>query len=398
MLTNDDDLNLRRDTLAVSVFSEWVPPLVSSGVTTTVLGDIKDPKFGRTYASFYAQCRLLTNNVTFGENPILDSIVLTLKYNNKYGAFDQPVNVSVFEMNQSIFDSVPYKTNDAFGVYLPAIGQVSNFIPNLTDSVYEIGGALPAHLRVTLSSALGNKILLANPADLQDNNTFLNLFKGFYITATAPGGGNGLIYFDPRSTFSKISLYYQNSSADSLVYDIPLSGARFNHFDNIYTGTAVNSSVTSPNPAGEELMYIQSGAGVRGRINISNLDSLPDNIAINKAELVLSRSPSDTAYPGPLLLDLFRIDDAGQPQKLEDDALNSFGGTSVSEIVDGVSIIRYRFNIRKYFQKLIKGVYHNNGFFLQTLSAETTSERLVISNSSTDKKYSVTLIVTYTKL
>lgn len=398
LLTGDDVLNLKKDTLCTAVFSEWVKPLNSQGVTTTVIGDLTDSKFGRTHAGFYAQCRLLTNNVTFGENPVLDSVVLTLKYNNKYGRFDRPADVSVFELNASLLDSVTYKTTDAFAVKIPAIGQLTNFTPNLIDSIQTVTGKLPAHLRITLSPSFGNKILLANAADLQDNNAFLNLFKGFYITANAPGGGNGLIYFDPRSPLSKITLYYKNNSADSLFYDIPLAGVRFNHFDNIYDGTPVYQSVTSPNPAGEERMYLQSGAGVRGKITITELDSLPQNIAINKAELVLSQSPSDTEYASPLLLDLFRIDDAGQNQVLEDDASSSFGGTRIVENIEGVNVVRYRFNIRRYLQKLVQGIYRNNGFYVQTLSGETTSERLVIANSCTDKKYNVTLIVTYTKL
>lgn len=398
LLTSDDALNLGRDTLQTAIFSEWVPPLTSNGVTTTVLGDITDPNFGRTYAGFYAQCRLLTNNISFGENPVLDSVVLTLKYNSKYGAFTTPMTVSVFELNDNLLDSVSYKTNEAFSVKLPAIGQLNNFLPNMTDSIPVVDGKYPPHFRMTLSNSFGNKILLANPTDLQNNTAFLNLFKGFYITAKASGGGNGLVYFDPRSVMSKISLYFRNNTADSLTYDIPLSGTRVNHFDNIYTGTPVEQSVTNPNPTGENKMYLQSGAGVRGKVVITNLDSLPKDIAINKAELVLSVSAPDTAYPAPLLLDLYRIDDAGEPQQLEDDVLSSFGGTLVAENVDGLTIRRYRFNIRKYFQKLVQGIYNNNGFYVQTLSGQTTSERVIIANSPLDKKYSVTLIVTYTKL
>ncbi|MDB5284168.1 MAG: hypothetical protein JWO06_3243, partial [Bacteroidota bacterium] len=52
----------------------------------------------------------------------------------------------------------------------------------------------------------------------------------------------------------------------------------------------------------------------------------------------------------------------------------------------------------KYFQKLLQGVYNNNGFFVQVPSAGGSSERVVIGNSLTDKNYKVSLVVTYTKL
>jgi len=116
--------------------------------------------------------------------------------------------------------------------------------------------------------------------------------------------------------------------------------------------------------------------------------------------LILSQSneSTDTTYVAPLLLDLFRIDDAGVAQQLEDDGLSHFGGVKVAETVNGEIINRYRFNIKKYFQNLINGTYKNNGFFVQIVGANSNSERVVIANSSSDEKYKVTLVVTYTKL
>lgn len=398
LLTNDDELNLAKDTLHVKVFSEFVMPLQSNGVTTGVVANLTDPNFGKTTAGLYAQCLLTSNNINFGTTAVLDSAVLMLGYSDRYGKFDNPVTLSAYELSDNMIDSVSYYTNTSFGVTVPAIGQLNNFVPNLTDSIHVYGLTYPPHLRIPLTTAFGNKLLLADTAYFVDNTSFKNLFKGFYLSTSSASNGNGLLYFNLLSSLSGVTLYYHTSTDDSLTYYIPVSGVKVNHFDNNYASAPVNTSVTNPNPAGENKIYLQGGAGVRGKIFITDLDSLPKNIAVNKAELVLTQANGDTAYPAPLLLDLYRIDDVGQPAKLDDDGLSSFGGVRVTETVNGENVVRYRFNIKKYFQKLITGAYSNNGFYLQVLAGNSNSERLVIANSSTDEKYKVSLVVTYTKL
>ena len=398
LLTSDDQLNLAKDTLHAKVFSEFEKPLNSNGMSVGVLGTLTDPNFGNTYAGFYAQCRLTSNNVDFGAGRTLDSAVLTLRYAGTYGKFDQPLNVSVYELSQSLIDSLTYKTNDAFSVNIPPVGTLTGWKPDTgNDSTHALNGTLPAHLRITLDYALGQK-LLADTSLLHNNSQFLDLFKGFYITTSASTTGNGLAYLDLASAVSGITLFYHNDAADSLFYTLPIAGVTINHFDNIYTGTPVATSINTPNVNGEEKLYLQAGAGVKGKIFITDLDSLPKNIAINKAEIVITQT-TDTLYPAPSLLDLYRIDDAGQAKVIDDDGLLGFGGVRTAEtLTDGSVVYRYRFNFKKYFQKLIQGVYHNNGFYLETYSANNNAERVVISNSSTDKNYQITIQVIYTKL
>lgn len=399
LLTSDDQLNLAKDTLHVKVFSEFEKPLNSNGISLGVLGTLTDPNFGSTYAGVYSQCRLTSNNIDFGAGKQLDSVVLSLRYGGTYGKFDQALNVSVYELSQNLIDSLTYKTNDAFSVNIPPIGTLSGWIPDLgNDSVHALNGKLPAHLRVKLDNTFGQK-LLADTNVLHDNTTFLNLFKGFYITTSASITGNGLAYLDLASAVSGITLFYHNDAADSLFYTLPIAGVTINHFDNIYTGTPVATSINTPNVNGEEKLYLQSGAGVKGKILITDLDSLPKNIAINKAEIIITQTAADTLYAAPTLLDLYRIDDAGQAKVIDDDGLLGFGGVRTAETLsDGSVVYRYRFNFKKYFQKLIQGVYHNNGFYLEMYSANNNAERVVLSNSSSNKNYQIAIQVIYTKL
>lgn len=402
LLTSDDNLNLDRDTLQIKAFSEFVKPLTSSSASVGLLGNLTDPNFGKTFAGFYGQCQLTSNNINFGEGATLDSAFLMLPYNGVYGKFDQPVDINVFELSQSISSATSYTTADAFSVNTPAIGSLTGYTlgTKLTDSVKTAFKTLAPHMRIPLNTAFANKILLADTNTLRDNTAFLNLFKGFYVTTSSATPGNGLLYMGLQTALSGVMLYYHNNANDSLFYLLPISGARINHFDNIYTGTPVSASISSPNPNGEEKIYLQAGAGVRSKILINNLDSLPKNIAINKAELILTQAQgaSDTAFNSPLVLNLYRIDDAGQSKILEDASLSGFGGVRIAETANGLTVNRYRFNITRFFQKLLSGVVSNKGFYLETIAAASNSERLTIANSPTDNNYQIKLVITYTKL
>jgi hypothetical protein len=402
LLTSDDNLNLDRDTLHIKAYSEFVQPLTASSASVGLLGNLTDPNFGKTYAGFYGQCQLTSNNIYFGDSVVLDSAFLMLPYNGVYGKFDQPVDINVFELSQSISSSTTYTTTDAFSVNVPAIGSLTGYTlgTKLTDSVKTSFGTLAPHMRIQLTNAFANKILLADTNTLRDNTAFLNLFKGFYVSTSSATQGNGLLYMGLQTAISGVMLYYHNAANDSLFYLLPISGARVNHFDNVYTGTPVSASIAAPNPNGEEKVYLQAGAGVKGRILIKDLDSLPKNIAINKAELILSQAggANDTAFNSPLVLNLYRIDDAGQSKILEDASLTGFGGVRIAESANGITVNRYRFNITRYFQKLLSGVVSNKGFYLETIAPASNSERLTIANSSTDNNYQIKLVITYTKL
>ena len=398
LLTKNDTLNLAKDTLHLNITSQLEKPLIVSGISEGLLGSLYDPNFGSTVAGVYAHCELTSGNISFGTSPVLDSAVFSVAYNGLYGLCNKPVNLSLYELNQDIYDSVTYYSNSSFQVKTPPIGQLNNFVPNLIDSIQNSQGNLPPEMRIRLSASFGNKILLADSSTLSSNTYFLSLFKGFYLTTNSNTVGNGLMYLNLPSSLSGITLYYHNSlDSFGLTYYLPITGAAINHFDNAYYDTPANAAVNSGSVPQQKL-YLQGGIGIKGKIIITDLNTLPKNIGINKAELVFSQVAGDTAYPAPLTLSLFRLDDAGNAQYLEDQGLGTFGGTLVAESVNGSVINRYRFNISKYFQKVLQGIHNNNGLYLQVPSAATSSERVVIGNSSTDKNYQVSLVITYTKL
>ena len=130
-----------------------------------------------------------------------------------------------------------------------------------------------------------------------------------------------------------------------------------------------------------------------------NLANVPKNIGINKAELIVAESEIDSQYAVPSTLSLLRIDDAGVGQQLDDVSSASFGGYLQTDTLGGAVVNRYHFNISLYMQKLIEGIYNNNGLYLSIPSANSTPARVVLMNPpATDKIHRTYLTVTYTKL
>jgi hypothetical protein len=403
LLTGDDELLLDKDTLYGKVNTLAVSYLETDSVNIGVLGNLNDPTFGKTYASVYTQFSLTSSNVFFGGNPVLDSVVLSIKYSGTYGKFNQGFDVNVYELNEEMIGG-NYNYNHSFAVKVPAVGNLYNYKPNLTDSIAVKNLKFAPHLRVTLDKNLLTDIIGADTSDLANNTAFHSYFKGLYITTNTGQNGQGLVYLDLRNTISRLEIHYHSDIADSLTYYIPIGASSFavNHFDHNYNGSVVSAAISNPSSAGDALAYVQAGAGTKAKITFAGLDSLPDNIAINKAEVtiyqVIDPTGYDTIFTPPTYLNLLRIDDDGSPKVLDDAIIGNFGANRVAVTVDGVTMYRYKFNITSHLQKIQNGTYNNNGYSLESLSANTNAERVVITNPPANEKLKISLRVLYTKL
>ena len=71
--------------------------------TRLMLGEINDPVFGYNQGTFYTQILLSENNNTLGENPTVDSIILSYTYSGYYGALEEYTNLEVKRINEDIF-------------------------------------------------------------------------------------------------------------------------------------------------------------------------------------------------------------------------------------------------------------------------------------------------------
>ena len=397
--------------------------VISSGVTQGILGSANDIFFGKSYAGIYAQCLLLANPPSF-TGCVLDSVVLVMPYTSstgKYGKCDKPTDILVYQVSQDMIPGNTYYTGDAFSVYNQPIGQRLNFIPDLKDSVYMIDASqtpVPYYgqnpmMRIRLSNAFGNQLLNASDTNYLASSTFLEYFKGIYVTTNPNKVGDGFTYLNLGN--SAINLYYHHaaySPIDTAMFPFQISnyGVTVNHFDHYYGNTLVQGALSNPNPAGDKVAYVQSGGGVRVKMTLPSLKNLPPNIGVTKAELIVPIPDtllSDPSFPPPSAISLLRVDDTLSVDALNDNQYTNVVGTAgvgfltTRQDNNGQSYLCYVFNVTLYVQRVLNGYYSNNNGYYISFSSASSASRVILLNDKTDlrklSKYSQ-LKITYTKL
>jgi hypothetical protein len=415
-------LNLSHiDTCTVTISTVADRPLISSGVSTGVLGSMNDVFFGKTYAGVYAQLLISANSFSFS-GKTLDSAVLIMPFINtasKYGHCDKPIDISVYELSQNMIPGYTYYSNDGFSVYGQPVGQRLDYVSDLTDSVRFIdplaaqglGGtqvpyrAQSPMLRVRLSNAFSNKLFSTPDSTLLASLTFIDYVKGLYITTNTSKVGDGLMYLALNN--SAINMYYHTAGGtDTSLYQFLIStyGVTVNHFDHYYGGTLVQNALSNPAPGGDKAAYIQGGGGTKIRLRIpylTNLKSKPGNIGITKAELimpVLDTLVSDPSYQPPSVIALYRIDDKDSIEPLNANNLSGSGVLTTRQDDNGRAYLCYVFNLTEYVQRVLNGYYSNNNGYYVGFSYTVRGDRTILLNDPAKLSTQCKLKITYTKL
>jgi len=388
--------------------------LISSG--NVLVGKYIDPVFGTSTASIYTQLRLPTNiaATSFGIAPVCDSIIISLIYEGTaYGKKDKKLQkLNVYQLSESMSTASTYYSNSTLSKFSTDLTAADGYVfqprtgSSTSDSVTVLGVKLKPQLRVPLDNAFG-QLLLNNQGtgNIATNTDFQNFFKGVYITtentSTLPGEGN-ILHF--KFGESKVTLYYHNSTTDSLKYDFSLgSVARFNHFEHDYTGASsdLTTQFSTPTQTQNNTVYVQSMAGAKTKIEFPDLMDLIKNgmIGVNKAELVISVDTTVSTYvidtfAAPAALILFGINDDGTTYAIPDafEGATYFGGTL------NAGTVQYRFNIARYIQQVLDGDRNNNGLYILASNGAVYGNRAVISGGPSTSARPMKLNITYTKL
>lgn len=386
------------DTLTVEAVTIREDSLQSdeSAASLNLAGSIMDPVFGRSNASFYTQVQLPGNNAgfTFGTEPHLDSVVLTLAYADYFGDTTTPVYLWVSQIEES-FSADTFYTNDQL-----ATGDIlfaSNINVRPKDSVLVDGAKRAPHLRLKLDDLFGNHFISATPDNFLNDTSFTNFFKGIRIhtyDATIPGQGV-IMSFNLLSSMSQLGFYYKNESETTqktAFFEFNSNCKRFNRFDHDYSLAEFGNNFPVP---GDNKLYIQSMAGLKVRLQFPHLNQLAANgpVAINKAELIIPVT-DNAVYKNHTGLILFGVDSAGGEILIPDllEPVNYYGGSF------STTDTSYSFRISRYLQQSVSGTLSSNfGLNLVGSAGAVTAFRTVIpGNNSTASK--IKLKITYSKL
>jgi len=384
--------------------------------TYNLLGSFNDPVFGRTDASFAAQFRL-TYNPNYGANAVLDSIFLIMTYKKIYGDTlnrDQTFStqtLKVYELEGDLSYESKYRSSynikERLANTMKLVGTYG-FTPKFvadslkTDTTEQV-------IKMSLDTTLGNRLLRIDPAKMKNNDEFLKVFKGLYISATPISQIGTLVSINASKSTSTLGieptilLYYHDSKSDTIhdfSYYVTPNSANVSSYFHDYTSAGFKPSLDSPTIS-DTLIYIQPTGGIKSKISIPSLSAWKDsgNYLINSAILTFHVDTTTSKYkkysiPDKLYLILPKKDADGNDVFPADKVISSsyYGG-----FYDATTDT-YSFNVTQHLQQLVNGAIPVNSkeFYLVHSDRNNTAQRVVLKGYGS-KKAAPKLNVTYTR-
>jgi len=350
--------NTTSDDFKIDVQSE--DSLRTDNVVSLTLGEIYDPIFGLNSAGFYTQLLLTENNIDLGNNPVVDSVILSYTYSGYYGDINQIDNLSVQRIFTDLYnDSIYYSST-----FQPTISTTNN----IDEFIISANSDNP-NIRIKLTNDFGQEIIDLGSEFLVDNETFLSQFKGMSLSAF---GSNGMLYLNPNGSESFFRIYYSNDEniSDTLSLDFQVGGgaARVNIFND------KNSQEITED---HSKIHIQSMAGYKAKITLDNLDILRTilkNKVINKATINFSvQDGSQTEFSAHEKLVLVRVNSSGENIFLSDFLLEGdayFGGTLIDD--------KYQFTVTRYLHQLLTNTDFTADLYLLAGGSAVNASRTIL--------------------
>ena len=412
---NQDILSANQtDSTSLITYSVYEDSLKTDELSgPNLIGSYADPSFGSLKTSIFTHIRLESphdfrpSGSTTLDDIEVDSVILYLALDGHYGNLGAQT-FEVYQLDDDIYTDTTYYTNSSTNIKttnLVASGQgLINPNPNVPGYVK---GELAdeAILRIPLSIAdFALPIMQQSGTTTLDGNDgedeFIDWFKGLYITTnnTNQSINEGAIFYaDLLSNFSKITLFYRDVSGaavdyDTLTFDFNLNAncARYHKSEKDYISSDVEAVIVDSS-LGQELFYVQSLGGCKGKIFFPFLNELTDSsVIINKAELVLPfQFYLLDAYAPPSTLILTSENDQGEAVFLPDFFENDHGGSA--DLINK----NYRFNITRYINEIVAGEKENIPLSIIASSSGIAANRAILNGFNTSKKDKPKLILTY---
>ena len=328
VINSENAINFSTNSIEYSLknLSQKVNPVQTNSLPSFLLGSYNHPQYGNSISSFVGQVVPNEYNHDFGDNVVLDSVVLTMPYYSRgvetseegdityeidsvYG--DSPIKISVFRNNfflrtfdpyggfdssQSYFSNASLSVEEAIDTYQmegELLFEIENFTPSAEQiNLTEIDTAGNTFVSQRLAPALRFK--LDNPNDsfwennffenqnnpvLSNESNFKDFFRGLYIKIENVGQDGTMMLLNLASSNSKLTIHYTSDnttigdsdtgSVDEVEtnqheYIMNFSGNLFNVFDN---ENLIDVSLIDQTN-GNENIYLDGGEGVITKLDL----------------------------------------------------------------------------------------------------------------------------------
>ena len=387
------------DTIDIEAYTYPVDSVITSKISSALLGSYIDPVFGKAQAGFVIQI-LPGATSGFGTGAVVDSMILSLRYSPdslvpQYGNQGATMNFIAQEITTELYRDSSYYSN-----YRPEWFNLSDELVNTTFNP-EDGRNDTLVLDIPLNQAFGQKIIDNYDFwhdDVEPTDTsFYDFFQGMYIKSNDIPYDGSISTFNIMDAYSRAILYYHNDEDTlSLSFTISQFSTRFNLFSHLHDAPGFLPDLDNPEAREDSVVYMQGISGLKVKIKMPGLDKLKESglWGVNRAELVLpveDRSLTfETQYPAPLKANILGITEEGNLQFL-DDYLGEVNYLGVNYSED-----KYVFDITYRVQQILSGSIENNGFFLFPGTDFTNPSRVVLTGSEHSNR--MKLILTLRKM
>ena len=330
VINSDNAINFETNSIEYPIVthSKIVDPVQSNNLPSFLLGYNNHAIYGESTSSFVGQMVPDQYSPDFGDNAVLDSVILTIPYFSRgietsdeddityeldsvYGG--SPIKLSIYRNNFFLRSFDPYGEFDDSQKYysngslsdLESISQgqlegellfeINDFVAsanqiNLTEldtlDVPFVSQKIAPALRFRLDSPNNNywqNLIFENednPVLLSENN-FKEFFRGLYIKVEGINSEGSMMLLNLASTNTNLTMHYTSdtpitdetdtSNEDDITsyqndYVINFSGVLLNIFDNNFSVDVSNSDEVN----GDENIYLKGGEGYIGVIDLFN--------------------------------------------------------------------------------------------------------------------------------
>lgn len=328
--------NIDSTSLQIAAYNKKLEALQINGLPSNLLGVYNDPAYGQTIASIITQLTPTTFSPDFGDNPVIESVVISIPYfsratgtdpegNTTYTILDslygkkpdeaiKPFKLTIYQNNYFLRDFDPNAGLDETQKYYSkadgSINTTDNFALNsssiinfdsnkgaiIKDTVfapssnsirldtYDDAGEVettqyiaPA-FRAKLDPAFWKAAILDKEGDavLSSASNFKNYFRGLYFKAEAVNGDGSMVLLNLASTNNaNITINY---SKDSSVANERTQATYVLNFSGNILNTFINNYSSVPlqdgdETLGDEKLYLKGAEGSMAVVDLFSGDT-----------------------------------------------------------------------------------------------------------------------------
>ena len=327
--------------------------------------------FGTVKATAFSEVALGTGSFTDPATAVIDSMVLSLDYDEYYGDTTQQLTVRVHRLTAAFQEDQIYFANRDIPYEAAPLGS-RTFKPRPKASVKSFNAdssaivRLPIPLRIRLDNSLANQLLTQRETVLANQAALVGFLPGFALTTNEDA--KAILGFNPDADSTYIRIYYR-SGDKKYSYNLFLSGGnnRLNQVQASRANTALavlqKAGDSIPASATNNRIYLQESTGLKGKISFPYIKTLKEKLNgayINRAELILPVAATDGGNVSPYLY-LYETNKSNkilrynnQARALSSDgALYPSGYSSPAAAVYSPTAKAYVLNVTSYVQALI---------------------------------------------